>query len=120
MGKAVISYQTSHLSNYQDIIGLSGYRSLYKLEIMIIAKLVLFALPVLVASMLFLANPAAATLVNASATTHISAADSQSVHQSVTLNQVDSNPIIDQLGCQCAYCVGAKSQLQGKLPISNI
>ena len=102
-------------------MGLSGYRSLYKLEIMIIAKLVLFASPVLVASMLFLANPAAAFPVNsASATTHISAANSQSVHQLATLNQVDSNPIIDQLGCKCAYCVGAKSQLQGKLPISNI
>ncbi|MGB3651188.1 MAG: hypothetical protein WBA41_08255 [Rivularia sp. (in: cyanobacteria)] len=87
---------------------------------MIIAKLVLFASPVLVASMLFLTNPAAAFPVNASATTHISAVDSQPVHQLVTLNQVDSNPILDQLGCKCAYCVGAKSQLQGKLPISNI
>jgi hypothetical protein len=89
---------------------------------MIIAKLVLFTLPVLVASMLVLTNGAVASSVNsASTTTHINSGDSQQVHPLVTLNQVDkSNPILDQLGCQCASCVQVKSQLQGKLPISYI
>ncbi len=90
---------------------------------MIIAKLVLFASPLVVASMLFFTNPAAASPVDsASATTHINLADSQPVHGLVTLNQADkSNPILEQLGCNCASCVTVKSQLlQGKLPISNL
>ncbi|WP_414624049.1 hypothetical protein [Calothrix sp. CCY 0018] len=88
---------------------------------MIIAKLVLFALPVLVASMLFLTNPAAASSVDSASTTHINSTSVQAVDEFVTLNQVDnSNPIIDHLGCNCAYCAGAESQLQGKLPISNL
>ncbi|MGB3642724.1 MAG: hypothetical protein WBA39_34835 [Rivularia sp. (in: cyanobacteria)] len=89
---------------------------------MIIAKLVLFALPVLVASMLFSANPAAAFSVDSdSAKTDINSTSVQPVHNLATLNQVDnSNPIIDHLGCNCAYCAGAESLLQGKLPFSNI
>lgn len=88
---------------------------------MIIAKLVLFASPILVASMLFLANPAAAYPVAASATTHVNSVDSQSVHEFATINQVDkSNPILDHLGCTCAYCAGAESPLQGELPFSNL
>lgn len=88
---------------------------------MIIAKLVLFALPVVITSMLFLTNPAAAfTVDSVSATTDINSASVQPVYDLATLNPVDkSNPIIDHLGCKCAYCVGAKSQLQGKLPFSN-
>lgn len=89
---------------------------------MIIAKLVLFASPLIVASMLFLANPAAASVVDsASATTHINSVSAQPVDQFITLNQVDnSNPILDRLGCNCAYCAEIKSPLQGKLPISNL
>ncbi|MCJ8282543.1 MAG: hypothetical protein MJK14_22640 [Rivularia sp. ALOHA_DT_140] len=89
---------------------------------MIVAKLVLFALPILVASMLFVTKPVAASPVDsASTTTHINSAPIQTVHGLATINQADkSNPILDQLGCKCAYCIGAKSQLQGKLPLSNI
>lgn len=87
---------------------------------MIIAKLVLFALPLLVASMLFLANPAAASPVD-SAKTHFNSASAQPIHELVKLNQVDkSNPILDHLGCNCAYCIEAKSHLEGKLSISDI
>lgn len=88
---------------------------------MIIAKLVLFASPLIAASMLFLANPAAASVIDStSATTHINSVSAQPVHEFVTLNQVDnSNPILDRLGCNCAYCAGAESPLQGKLPFSN-
>ncbi|MEA5597218.1 hypothetical protein [Rivularia sp. UHCC 0363] len=119
MGKAVIqNCPACHVRNYQDIMVLSGHHTLYSLY-MIIAKLVLFALPLLVASMLFLANPVTASPVNStSATVHINPSDSP-LHQLATLNQIDSNPILDQLGCQCASCVQAKSQLQGKLPVFN-
>jgi hypothetical protein len=88
---------------------------------MIIAKLVLFASPLIVASMLFVANSAAASVIDSAPTaTHINSVNSQPVHKSVTLNQVDnSNPIMDQLGCNCAYCAGAESPLQGRLPFSN-
>ncbi len=86
------------------------------------AKLVLFASPLITASMLLLANPAAASVADSgSAKTHINLLNSQPSHEFVTLNQVDnSNPIIDQLGCNCAYCAGAESPLQGTLPFSNL
>ncbi|MEM6751438.1 MAG: hypothetical protein AAF630_00385 [Cyanobacteria bacterium P01_C01_bin.38] len=89
---------------------------------MIIAKFVLFVLPLIVASMLFLVNPATASVADStSITTDINSANSQPVHKFVTLNQVDnSNPILDQLGCNCAYCAGVNSPLQGKLPIPNL
>ncbi|MEM7716621.1 MAG: hypothetical protein AAF349_24180 [Cyanobacteria bacterium P01_A01_bin.68] len=87
---------------------------------MIIAKLVLFASPIIIASMLFLANPAAASPVD-SATTDIDSASVQVVHGLATLNQVDnSNPILEHLGCNCVYCVKPESLLQGQLPFTNI
>ncbi|MEB3214926.1 MAG: hypothetical protein VKN72_01530 [Nostocales cyanobacterium 94392] len=91
---------------------------------MIIAKLVLFASPLLIASMLFFANPVAASPINSASTkTHINtvSVSSKSTHQLITLNQTDkSNPILDNLACQCAYCTKAKLQLEGKLSISSI
>ncbi|BAY86555.1 hypothetical protein NIES267_60650 [Calothrix parasitica NIES-267] len=87
---------------------------------MIIAKLVLFASPILVASMLFLANPAAASPVDSGSAT-VNSASVQAVHGLATLNQVDnSNPILEHLGCNCAYCIRPESPLQGQLPFSNI
>ncbi|MEM1393154.1 MAG: hypothetical protein AAF757_03690 [Cyanobacteria bacterium P01_D01_bin.116] len=88
---------------------------------MIIAKFVLFASPLIIASILFLANPAAAfPISSASATTDVNSSAAQTVHGLATLNQVnESNPILDHLTCKCSYCAGAKSQLQGKLPFSN-
>jgi len=89
---------------------------------MIIAKLVLFASPIIVASMLFLANPAAAFPLNSvSESVHVNSASVQAIHGSATLNQVDnSNPILEHLGCNCVSCVKPESLLQGKLPLSNI
>ncbi len=89
---------------------------------MIILKLVLSTSPIIVASILFFTNPAAAlTVDSASATTHVNSTSTQAVHGWVNLNQVDrSNPIIDHLSCKCAYCAGVQSPLQGKLPISSI
>ncbi len=89
---------------------------------MIIAKLFLFALPVIFASMLFFANSAAASPVDSvSVTTGVNAASVQAIHQLPAVNPTDkSNPIMDQLGCKCAYCVQAQLQFEGKLSISDI
>ncbi|MGD1910617.1 MAG: hypothetical protein ACFB2X_07115 [Rivularia sp. (in: cyanobacteria)] len=90
---------------------------------MIIAKLVLFALPVvLVASMFIAGNPAAASSIDfASATTYLHTTSTQPVHSLPMLGRDDkSNPIIDQLGCKCAHCLQAQLQLEGKLSISDI
>ena len=87
---------------------------------MIIAKLVLFVLPIIFASMLFLANPAAASPTDSS-TIDVNSSSAEVVQELATLNQVDnSTPILDHLGCNCVYCAGAESPLQGKLPFSNI
>ncbi|MEL6457070.1 MAG: hypothetical protein AAFQ91_02295 [Cyanobacteria bacterium J06621_15] len=88
---------------------------------MIIAKLVLFVLPIIIASMLFLANPAAAFPVNSASATNVNSTSVEAVQGLATLNQVDkSNPILDHLNCNCAYCAKPESLLQGKLPFSNI
>ena len=88
---------------------------------MIIAKLILFLSPVIIASTLFLANSAAASPVDsAAAKTHINSASLQPVHELVVSQADKSNPITEHLGCKCAYCIGAQSPLQGKLPIPNI
>ena len=84
------------------------------------AKLVLVATPLLVASIL-LGNSAQASIVKSiPARTHVALVSAQPIPESVTPNSSqESNPITDQLGCGCAYCVKAKSELQGKLPLLN-
>ncbi len=87
-----------------------------------LAKLILLAFPVVVASMLMLALPAAASIVNAPAKAQVTLVSAQPIPQSTTpkLTQ-ESNPIKDQLGCNCPSCVKANSQLlQGKLPFAGI
>ena len=86
-----------------------------------IAKLILLAFPVVIASMLMLANPAAASIVNAPAKAQVTLVSAQSIPESVTPLTQESNPITDQLGCNCPTCVKANSQLlQGKLPFAGI
>ncbi|MEH2465540.1 hypothetical protein [Nostoc sp.] len=84
-----------------------------------IVKLILLACPALLAFMLLVVNPAhASSLKSAYATQIITVASTQQIPDLATpkLTQI-SNPIIDQLGCNCANCVQAKFQsLQGKLP----
>ncbi|ABA19913.1 conserved hypothetical protein [Trichormus variabilis ATCC 29413] len=90
---------------------------------MYLVKLVLLACPVLIASMLLVANPAKAVSINSVLDTQaITAVSTQSISQSTTLPLTrSSNPIIDQLGCNCANCVQTKLQLlQGKLPTGNL
>jgi len=87
-----------------------------------IAKLILLACPVFLASMLMLANPAHASSLKFAPATQITAVVSAQPDlelASLTLTQA-TNPLIDQLGCNCANCVKSKFQLlQGKLPVSN-
>ncbi|MBW4425750.1 MAG: hypothetical protein KME50_15175 [Nostoc desertorum CM1-VF14] len=84
-----------------------------------IVKLILLACPAFLVSMLLVVNPAhASSLKSEYATQIITVASIQQIPELATpkLNQT-SNPIIDQLGCNCANCVQSKFQsLQGKLP----
>jgi len=86
-----------------------------------IAKLILLAFPGVIPSALMLALPATASIVNAP-TAQVSLVSTQPIYESLTpkLTQ-ESNPIKDQLGCNCPSCVQANSQLlQGKLPFAGI
>ncbi|WP_242040257.1 hypothetical protein [Anabaena subtropica] len=90
---------------------------------MYLVKLVLLACPVLIASILLVANPAKAVSINSlPSTPAVTAVSMQPISELATphLNQ-SSNPIIDQLGCSCSSCVQTKLQLlQGKLPTNNL
>ena len=84
-----------------------------------IAKLILLACPVFLVSMILVANPAhASSLKSAYPTQIMTVVSTQQISDLATpkLTQT-SNPIIDQLGCNCTNCVQSKFQLlQGKLP----
>ncbi|MBW4559715.1 MAG: hypothetical protein KME32_00935 [Mojavia pulchra JT2-VF2] len=84
-----------------------------------IAKLILLACPLLLTSVLLIANPAQASgMKSASATQFMNVASVLPIPDLVTPQVApQSNPIIDQVGCNCANCVQSKFQmLQGKLP----
>ncbi|MDB9372033.1 hypothetical protein [Nodularia sphaerocarpa] len=84
-----------------------------------IAKMILLACPVFLTSILLVANPAQASSLNPQfATQMISVTSTQPMSELVTLHATRaSNPIMDQLGCNCATCVQSKFEmLQGKLP----
>ena len=86
-----------------------------------IAKLILLACPIVLASMMMLALPAAASIANASTTAEVTLVSTQPIIASAPKLNQQSNPILDQLGCGCATCVKAKfQQLQGKLPVARI
>lgn len=84
-----------------------------------IVKLILLAFPVFLASILLVANPAKAlSIKSAPPAQTITAVSSQKINHLVApkLSQA-SNPIVEQLGCNCASCVKSKLEiLQGKLP----
>jgi hypothetical protein len=86
-----------------------------------IAKLILLAFPVVLASALMFALPATASIVNAP-TAQVTLVSTQPIYESFTPKFTqESNPIKDQLGCNCPSCVQANSQLlQGKLPFPGI
>ncbi|MBG1241753.1 hypothetical protein [Nostoc sp. NZL] len=84
-----------------------------------IVKLILLACPAFLVSMLLVVNPAhASSLKSADATQIMTVVSIQQIPDLATLHLIQtSNPIIDQLGCNCANCVQSKFQsLQGKLP----
>ncbi|MEH2404731.1 MAG: hypothetical protein V7K18_00755 [Nostoc sp.] len=84
-----------------------------------IVKLILLACPALLAFTLLVVNPAyASSLKSVYATQIITVASAPEISDLATPKLIQtSNPIIDQLGCNCANCVQAKFQsLQGKLP----
>jgi hypothetical protein len=88
-----------------------------------IIKLILLACPVALASMLLVANPAAASHLESvpAVTQQVTLVAAQPVHQRVAPNlSSDSQSIIDQLGCSCASCVQAKLQMEGKLSLSDL
>ncbi|MGF1933237.1 MAG: hypothetical protein RM347_002395 [Nostoc sp. ChiQUE02] len=84
-----------------------------------IVKLILLACPALLTFMLLVVNPAnASTLKSVYATQMMTVVSTQQIPELARPNLIQtSNPIIDQLGCNCANCVQSKFQsLQGKLP----
>ncbi|PLZ99821.1 hypothetical protein CEN45_16690 [Fischerella thermalis CCMEE 5198] len=88
-----------------------------------IIKLILLACPVVLASMLLVANPAAASYLKsiAAVTQQVTFVSAQPVHPWIAPNlSSDSQAIIDQLGCSCATCVQAKLQMEGKLSLSDL
>ncbi|MBD2627374.1 hypothetical protein [Trichormus variabilis] len=84
-----------------------------------IAKLILLACPVFLASLLLVANPAHAFSRNGVITLATPSAQTNLELTTPNLHPA-SNPIIDQLGCGCSTCVQTKFQmLQGKLPAAD-
>jgi hypothetical protein len=84
-----------------------------------IIKLILLACPALLVSMLLVVNPAqASSLKSAYSRQIVTVVSTQQITDLATPHLIQtSNPIIDQLGCNCANCVQSKFEsLQGKLP----
>jgi hypothetical protein len=83
-----------------------------------IAKMILLASPVFLASILLLGKPAQASSLQPAFTTQMTSVQSQPWERFTTLHvSKTSNPIMDQLGCNCATCVQSKLEmLQGRLP----
>jgi hypothetical protein len=84
-----------------------------------IVKLVLLAFSTLLVSILLVVNPANASSLKSLDATHIiTVVSTQKIPEQTILNLIQtSNPISDQVGCNCANCIQSKFQsLQGKLP----
>jgi hypothetical protein len=88
-----------------------------------IIKVILLAFPVVLASMVAVVNPAAASSLQPApaVTQQMTLVSAQPVHQWIAPNlSSDSQSIIDQLGCNCASCVQAKLQMEGKLSLADL
>ncbi|MBD2163421.1 hypothetical protein H6G64_13930 [Calothrix sp. FACHB-156] len=86
-------------------------------------KLMLLALPVFLASILWVANPAQASSLQSAPTTQITLVVSAQPSSELVAPKVTpaSHTILDQAGCSCASCTQSKFDLlQGKLPSVNI
>ncbi|BAY28575.1 hypothetical protein NIES2107_04060 [Nostoc carneum NIES-2107] len=88
-----------------------------------ILKLILLACPVVLASILWVANPAQASSLQSAPTTEITLVVSAQPSAELLATQVTpaSHTILDQAGCSCASCTQSKFDLlQGKLPSIGI
>jgi hypothetical protein len=88
-----------------------------------IAKLILLACHVFLASLLLVVSPAhASTKFKAAPAAHIILVASAQLNPELTAPNLTqaNNPIIDHIGCACGTCVQANFQiLQGKLPAAG-
>lgn len=88
-----------------------------------ILKLILLACPVVLASILWVANPAQASSLQSAPTTQITLVVSAQQSSELVAPKVAPAPhtILDQAGCSCASCTQSKFDLlQGKLPAVGI
>lgn len=90
--------------------------------IMKVAKIILLACPVVLASLFFAANPVfAGTTQPMTSTQRVELVSPHPIFATITPRiSEQSNPIIDAMGCSCTTCVKAKLQLEGKLSLSSL
>jgi hypothetical protein len=88
-----------------------------------LAKLILLACPTFLASLLLVVHPVQAASIEsqtAAQTVVVASAQSNSQFIAPTVTHAN-NPILEQLGCNCAVCSQSKFEmLQGKLPTSSL
>ncbi|MEA5564299.1 hypothetical protein [Anabaena sp. UHCC 0399] len=99
-------------------IGYAVSTAVFNICSMNLVKLFLLAFPVILSSILVAAKPANASVKSISTTPILTLEHIQPFSEIAIphLTQT-SNPITEQLGCNCANCLQSKFQLlQGKLP----
>ena len=97
-----------------------GYLAENKMKII---KRILLALPLFLASVLLIVNPAHASRLETTPDAQMIVVKSTSVNLDLITPQVNNitHSVIESTGCSCANCVQANFQmLQGKLPLVNI
>ncbi len=97
-----------------------GYLAENKMKII---KRILLALPLFLASVLLIVNPAHASRLQTTPDAQMMVVKSTSVNLDLITPQVNNitHSVIESSGCSCANCVQANFQmLQGKLPLVNI
>ncbi|MFO5494224.1 MAG: hypothetical protein ACLBM6_17150 [Cuspidothrix sp.] len=88
-----------------------------------IIKRILLALPLFLASVLLIVNPAHASRLQTTPDAQMIVVESTSVNLDLITPQVNNitHSVIESTSCSCANCVQANFQmLQGKLPLVNI
>lgn len=86
-----------------------------------LTKLILFPWTILLASLLFLVNPATAGIVQQEPVQRVELVSEHPTNATIVPRfSQKSNPINDAMGCSCSACVKAKLQLEGKLPLSSL
>ncbi len=93
----------------------------FRVKLMKVVKQILFSLPVILASLVFIVSPAiAGDIQPKTPMQRVELVSAHPIFATITPRISDkSNPIIDAMGCSCSACVKAKLQLEGKLPLSS-